>query len=63
MVLIPSTDVDFSNSKFKIAKEPFGTGTLIALEVNLPSKLNPVVSTPLQVPVLSTQIVKNPCNS
>ena len=25
-------------------------------EVNLPSKLNPVVSTPLQVPVLSTQI-------
>jgi len=28
--------VDLCNCKFKIAKDPFGTGTLTALEVNFP---------------------------
>ena len=36
-VFTPSRDVSLSNSRLRIAKEPLGTGTLIAFEVNLPS--------------------------
>src|SRR5690606_2437560 len=35
IVFIAFSVVFFSNSKCRIANEPFGTGTLMALEVNL----------------------------
>ena len=41
----------FSSRRFKIANDPFGTGTLIAFEVNFPSKEGNAFETALPAPV------------
>ena len=51
VVLIPLIDVLLFNSKLRIAKDPLGTGTRIALEVNLPSRLGNALATALPAPV------------
>ena len=38
MLFTSSTEVILSTSKFNTTNEPFGTGTRIAFEVNLPAR-------------------------
>src|SRR5690606_37741934 len=46
-----STEVCLPTSKFKTTNEPFGTGTRIAFEVNLPAKLGNAFATAEPAPV------------
>ena len=50
-LLMCSIDVALFTSKFKIANEPFGTGTLMAFEVSLPSSCGKALLTALPAPV------------
>lgn len=50
--------VSFSSSKFKIARDPFGTGTRIALEVSFPSKEGKALETAYPAPVSVITIFK-----
>src|SRR5690606_19429469 len=49
--LMPSTEVSLPTSKFNTTNEPFGTGTRIALDVNLPAKLGNAFATAEPAPV------------
>ena len=51
MLFTSSIEVIFPTSRFKTTKDPFGTGTLIALEVNFPVKLGKAFATALPAPV------------
>ena len=51
MLFTSSIEVVFPTSKFNTTKEPFGTGTRIALEVNFPAKFGNAFATALPAPV------------
>ena len=51
MLFKSSTVVSFLSSKLSIAKEPLGTGTLMAFEVNFPSKEGNALLTAAPAPV------------
>jgi len=51
IVLIPLREVLFLRSKFKIANEPLGTGTRMALELNFPFKAGSAFATACPAPV------------
>ena len=50
MVCMPLREVLFFNSKFRIAKEPLGTGTRIAFDVSFPSNAGKAFATALPAP-------------